>query len=991
MSDHHGKRLPLLGSHEGQGEARPEGGSYEVSRRQFLSLMGASIALAGMTACTRQPPEEIVPYVKQPEEITPGKSLFYATAMVHAGYATGLLVRSYSGRPVKIEGNPDHPASLGATDAFAQASILTLYDPARAQVVTRHGRISTFPRFIEEIGAALAAEKAGGGAGIRILTEAVTSPSLADQIQGFLAENPNAKWHRYEPAGNHNAAAGARLAFGAPVEARYDLARADVILTLDSDLLAYGPGALRYARDFSARRAAGVPSAPEFERATSPAAQRMNRLYCVESSMTCTGSLADHRLAVRPSEVATFAAAVAAELGVPGVERPAAGGSPSITNTNTKWAAAVAKDLRASAGRSLVVAGEHASPAVHALAAAMNEALQNVGATVVYTDPVEAAPVDHIASIRELAEDLRAGRVSLLVILGGNPVYTAPIDIGFAEAMRAAKVRVHLSLYSDETSELCHYHIPEAHYLEAWGDARAFDGTVSIIQPLILPLYGGKSAIELVAALRGQASAAGIELVRAYWRGKLDPARFEATYRKALRDGVIEGTALPPRPAALLPDAAPRAAADIAARPPGGPGYEIAIRPDPTIDDGRFWWNGWLQELPKPNTKLTWDNAAIMSPKTAAEIGVGHEDVVELAREGRSVRAAVTVLPGHPEGTVTAYLGYGRARPGAAASGNGFNAYLLRTSGALSHGQGLSIQKTGARYNLSETQRHFNLEGRPHARSATFDVFSKDPSMIREMSHVPPRDLSLYPEWPYPGYAWGMVVDLGACTGCSACVVACQSENNIPVVGKSEVERSREMHWLRIDRYYEDSAEDPEILNQPMMCVHCEMAPCEYVCPVGATTHSAEGLNEMTYNRCIGTRYCSNNCPYKVRRFNFLEYNDNTSKVRRLQRNPDVTVRSRGVMEKCTYCVQRINTARIDAEREGRRIRDGEVRTACQDACPTGAIVFGDVNDPSSRVRRLKEDLRSYGVLAELNTRPRTTYLAKIRNPNPELSGGSHG
>lgn len=971
MSDNLKRRLVVL---EGaDSDAHAQSG---LDRRTFLSLMSASLALASAAGCTRQPPENIVPYVKQPEEITPGKSLYYATSMILGGYATGLLVRSVTGRPIKVEGNRDHPASLGATDAFAQASVLTLYDPARAQVVTRLGKITSFQRFATEIEAALAAEKASGGAGVRILTEAVTSPSLAEQINGFIAAYPAAKWHCYEPRAGHNAYAAAELATGAPLFARYDLTRADAILALDSDFLASGPGALRYAHDFMERRS-------EAARHVHDAAPiEMSRLYCVESTPTCTGTVADHRLALRPSEVGLFAVAIAAELGVPGADRAPA--DRALSPVALRWARVIAADLRSRAGRALVVVGERAAPAVHTLGMAINEALGSVGSgALLYTDPVEASPIDPIASMRELCDDMRGGRVSLLVILGGNPVYTAPPDLAFTEAMMSAKLRVHLSLYQDETSERCHYHIPEAHYLEAWGDARAFDGAAGLVQPLIDPLYGGKSAIELVAALRGHPEAAGLDIVQSTWKTRLPAGRFDALFREALERGVIEGTAFAAKTATISPDAARSASTEIAAGVTDAQSHELIIQPDPTIDDGRFAQNAWLQELPKPHTKLTWDNAALLSPATAAALGVANEDVIELSLNGKTLRAPALILPGQSDRTVTIHLGYGRGRAAGIASGRGFDANRLRSSSALWHAPGVSITKTPERYPLAITQGHFRLEGRAHARTASLAAFRADPEIIQRMAE--PAKASLFPPWPYEGRAWGMSIDIGACTGCNACIVACQAENNIPVVGKDQVIAGREMQWLRVDRYYEGPDEDPVALNQPMMCAHCETAPCEYVCPVGATTHSAEGLNEMTYNRCVGTRYCANNCPYKVRRFNFFKYQDDESKSLKLLRNPDVTVRTRGVMEKCSYCVQRISAARIDAEREARPVADGSLVTACQQACPTRAIVFGDTNDPAAHVRDLKADPRSYGVLAELGTRPRTTHLARLINKNPAL------
>jgi molybdopterin-containing oxidoreductase family iron-sulfur binding subunit len=640
-------------------------------------------------------------------------------------------------------------------------------------------------------------------------------------------------------------------------------------------------------------------------------------------------------------------------------------------------------------GASVVVAGDQQPPLVHALAHAMNHALDNIGNTVVYTDPVEANPIDHLESLGKLVSDMEAGRVEMLVIIGGNPVYTAPADLHFAEHLSRVKLRLDLSLYDDETSARCHWHIPEAHFLESWGDARAYDGTVTIMQPLIAPLYFGKSAHELLATLLGQPERSSYDIVRDYWKQQFGED-FERRWRTALHDGLIAGTALPPKAVKLkiedrewkIEDRHPQSST-LDPR-----SLEIIFRPDPTIFDGRFANNGWLQELPKPLSKLTWDNAALISPATAERLGLANEELVELRHQGHAVRAPIWIMPGHADDSVTVHLGYGRTRAGRIGTGTGFNAYAIRTASSPWFASGLEIRKTGARYALASTQDHHSMAGRHLIRVGTLEQYRQHPEFVHEMGHEPAPDLTLYPPHTYRGYAWGMAIDLQACIGCNACVVACQAENNIPIVGKTEVARGREMHWLRIDRYYNGDLDNPATYHQPVPCMHCENAPCEVVCPVAATVHSDEGLNEMVYNRCIGTRYCSNNCPYKVRRFNFLQYADQDTPSLKLLRNPQVTVRSRGVMEKCTYCVQRINAARIQAKKEERTIRDGEIVTACQAACPTEAIVFGNINDPNSRVSRLKADSLNYGLLTELNTRPRTSYLARLRNPHPEIETG---
>jgi molybdopterin-containing oxidoreductase family iron-sulfur binding subunit len=934
-----------------------------VDRRQFLRLMGASLALGGLGACTRQPTETIVPYVKAPETIVPGRPLYYATALPLAGYATGVLVESHEGRPTKVEGNPQHPSSLGATDAFSQAAILTLYDPDRAQTITHAGVIRTWGDFLAAARGALDDARARRGAGFRILTETVTSPTLGAQLRPFLAALPEARWHQYEPAGRDNVRAGARLAFGAPVETQYRLEGADVILALDADLLGSGPGHLARVRAFAARRRGG----PE----------PMNRLYVVESGASITGAAADHRLPLKASAIEDFARTLANVLLVRGATPPDDGPG--------RFLGAALRDLARHRGRSLVVAGDQQPPVVHALAHAMNAVLGNVDQTVVYTAPVEVQPVDQLASLTELTRDMAEGAVDTLVVLGGNPVFTAPAELRFAEHLSRVRLRIHLGLYDDETSALCHWHVPEAHPLESWGDARAHDGTVTILQPLIEPLYGGKSAHELLAAFSDQPDRSSYDLLRAHWQEeypRLAASRggdFERFWQQALHDGVVAGTALPPKPAAIRFTPEPP--------PPSGPaGLEVVFRPDPAVFDGRFANNGWLQELPRPLTKLTWDNAALVSPATAARFGLTDGERVALARGSAGVEVPVLVVPGHADDCLTLHLGYGRTRAGRVGTGVGADANPLRTSDALWIARDVQLTRTGRRHAFAITQGHHRMEGRDLVRALPIETYRAHPDAVQHMGHAPARETTLYPEHPYDGHAWGMAIDLSSCIGCNGCMVACQAENNIPVVGKDQVARGREMHWLRVDTYYEGPAENPATYHQPVPCMHCENAPCEVVCPVAATVHSAEGLNDMVYNRCVGTRYCSNNCPYKVRRFNFYLYADWETPSLKLLRNPDVTVRSRGVMEKCTYCVQRINAARITAQREGRPIRDGEIVTACQAACPAEAIVFGDLNDPGSRVAKLKGDPRNYALLAELNTRPRTTYLAAVRNPNPELA-----
>jgi len=938
-----------------------------VSRRGFLKLMGASLALAGMTACTKQPLEPIVPYVKQPEVVIPGRPMFYATAMVLGGYASPLLVESHLGRPTKIEGNDKHPASLGGTDIFSQASILGLYDPDRSQTITYLGEVYSWASFLQALRGPLSVQKTLQGAGIRVLTQASSSPTLAHQFRQFEEMFPAAKWHVYEPVSRDNAMAGAQMAFGQAVETQYKLEGADLIVSLDADFLYAGfPGFTRYVRDFAKRRD------PD---------RNMNRLYVVECTPTSTGAKADHRLPLRAVEIEPFAAALASAVGVnvEGVP-PGAESSPFFN--------ALTDDLKTHRGSSVVIAGDHQPSVVHALAHAINDVLGNVGRTVVYTDLVNAKPVNQVDSLQDLVADMHAGKVDMLFILGGNPAYDAPADFGFADALKRTNIplRAHLGLYQNETAELCQWHVNEAHYLEAWSDARAHDGTVSILQPLIAPLYNGKSSHEFIALLSGQPDASGYDLVRAYWQKEHPGPDFEMFWRRALHDGWIAGTAFAPKQVAL------KTTNIIAAGRADDSGIEINFRRDPSIWDGRFSNNGWLQELPKPMSKMTWDNPVLVGPRMAARLGLKAEDVVDLELRGKKVSAPVWVQAGHPDSSVTVFLGYGRRRAGRVGTGMGFDMYPLRNSGMPWFTTGLKISKTGDTYKLASTQGYQTMDtpvgARPLVRATSLDEYRKKPGFAEEDRRAAAD--TLYPslegfDYKNNPYAWGMAIDMNACTGCNNCILACQSENNIPVVGKEQCVKGRHMHWIRVDAYYQGDRDNPKGYFQPVPCMQCENAPCEVVCPVGATVHSTEGLNDMVYNRCVGTRYCSNNCPYKVRRFNFLLFQDWETPQLKMMRNPDVSVRSRGVMEKCTYCVQRITQHRIDAEREDRNIVDGELQTACQQSCPANAIVFGNINDPDSQVAKLKADSRNYSLLAELNTRPRTTYLADVRNLNPRL------
>jgi len=897
------------------------------SRREFLRLMSASLALAGLGACTRQPREEILPYVQQPESVTPGESLYFATSMELGGRSAGLLVRSDAGRPTKIEGNPEHPSSRGRTSVHLQAALLTLYDPHRSGTVRKNGQPALWEDFLAEIATSATEWKKDGGAGLRLLTRTIGSPTLREQMAALLEKYPRARWHR------HDAAFPARTSIARP-----NFEQAEIIVALDADFL-------------------GDPMEPAmalayFERRQSE--PHPPRLYAIESMPSLTGGMADHRLAVRPSEIPDIARQLwqAVHTGTP----PA---NPRL--------AALARDLLAHRERSLILAGDFSAPELGSTVRALNGTLGNIGRTVEY---LEADP-GAACTLSDLVSAMRAGEVHTLLILGGNPVYDAPADLEFARTLARVPNAIHHGCYVDETAALSRWHIPESHFLEAWSDCTTSEGCPALVQPLIEPLYPSQTAHALLAALSGEGLTGSYEILRAAWQRRFGAADFEKHWRKTLHDGL--GQALGAHRESSSPVPAP---VDSASEAPPSDSLELLIRPDPFLLDGRFAENAWLQELPRPITKLTWENAAYLGVSTAQRLSLAHGDIVELRFRGRTVQAPLWVLPGHAEECVTIHLGHGRTRAGEFASGAGFNAFALQTSDAPGGGTGLQLRKTGKRHVFATTQEHQQMEGRDPVQVLTRSASGDIPPLA-----ALPAESSLFPTVEYRSPSWGMVIDLDRCTGCAACTVACQAENNIPVVGREQVLRGREMHWIRVDAYVREKA---EFVHQPVPCMHCENAPCEVVCPVAATVHDSEGLNVMVYNRCIGTRYCSNNCPYKVRRFNFLEFHGADTPQSRLLQNPRVSVRMRGVMEKCTYCVQRISAGRIAAEKESRPIRDGEVVPACAQACPTDAIVFGDIYDPHSRVAHRRASPRHYPLLPELNTRPRTTYLARVRNPNPD-------
>ncbi len=998
-----------------------------VSRRHFVQIMSASFLLAGfgLTGC-RRPVETILPFSKAPENYVHGKPQFFATAMPTRGSAIPLLAKSNDGRPTKVEGNPQHPDSNGATDRFAQASILGLYDPDRTIHFRKGANTTTREEGLSALSDLAGQAKTKQGAGLSFLLEQSSSPSRARLQQAVSQKLPQAKWYSYEPVdfSIHRQAASAVL--GKPVTPYFKLDAAKVIVSLDCDFIGSEEDSYIHIRRFAKGRRLVKPT------------DTMSRLYVVEGLYTLTGANADHRLRVAPSQTLAIAARLAQEVLK---QSGAADFSASLATlagaakANEKWIVECAKDLLASGGQGVVVAGYTQPLAVHVIATAINVALGSVGKTVDY----HAAPDAELGGIAELAQALNAGQVENLVIVGGNPVYNAPADLDWVKTQRKAKNVVRLGYYEDETFAVSDWHLPLAHYLESWGDARTADGTVVAVQPLIEPLFGGITELEVLARVGGLDKAGPYEIVRETFRGIAGAS--EESWKKFLHDGFLADSASPRVSVQMDWSAATKVIADAKPLPAPGQGkLEVIFHRDYKLDDGRFNNNGWLLELPDPVTKMTWENVILLSEKTAKDLGVESHDPerakvmtqrVKVTLNGRTVEGPVWIQPGQADDTVSLALGYGREKTGRVGKKCGYNAYLVRATGGLYLAAGASVAGTGESHQLATTQHHGSMEGRPIIREANMSEFQKNPRFAKGMNmEAPPSSQPLYPNpldelQKKATHAWGMSIDLNSCVGCSACVVACQSENNIPIVGKDQVARGREMHWIRIDRYYAGEVTDPQMVNQPMLCQHCESAPCESVCPVNATVHDEEGLNVMVYNRCVGTRYCSNNCPYKVRRFNYFDFNkrpldrlydsplwsktdgewelkrwfkdvDRSSRpedeweLLKLVKNPDVTVRMRGVMEKCSFCVQRIEQAKIAQKVKAGptgdvEVPDGTIQTACQQACPAEAIVFGNIKDPNSRVSKLKAQERNYSVLEFLATRPRLTYLARVRNPNPAM------
>jgi MoCo/4Fe-4S cofactor protein with predicted Tat translocation signal len=932
----------------------------ETSRRDVLRVMAASLALAGLSGCDPvQPEEKALPFVDAPEFQAPGEPLLYATATLLDGYAIPVLVKTTMGRPIKVEGNPRHPLTKGGTDIFAQAAVLDLYDRDRSKATTYLGQILTWGRLQRALIEQARELERRRGEGLAILSGTITSPTAVRQMRQLQERFPKMRLFEHEPVGSARRRDATRSAFGRPLEVHYRLDRVEVALSLEEDFLGPGPSQIVNAHRFAEGRRDALDQG------------RLLRLYAAESTPSLTGANATEHKPMAAAEVELLVLALAQRFGVGPAE------AVDLPLERRAWLLKVAVELQQAGENALLAVGPHLPPDLQALGFQINRALGSLGETVELAEPAYWSPED-AGSLADLAEAIRGGAVDTLLMLDVNPLYTAPADLVFQDAVRQVPLCIHLGRHDDETAAFSHWHVPLAHPFESWSDARAIDGTATVLQPLIRPPYGGRTVHEVLATVAGEPDLTPYETVRRTWREILGADEFEEKWAQIVHDGFAPGTAS--RPLTLMPQAL-----EVRGPQPAGTALEVVFRPDPAIWDGRFANNPWLQELPKPLSKLTWDNVAAISPELAAERRLRSGDKVRLSARDRFLEAPVWVLPGQAARTITLYLGYGRRRIGAVADGIGYDAYRLRRSDAPWQLVGVEMQAIGDEALLATTQLHHTMAGHDLVRKTT-------PAEVAAGQRVgpPPSEHSLYPEWEYPGYAWGMVIDLDACIGCNACVVACMAENNVPVVGKEQVAMGREMHWLRVDTYYEGDPSDPRTHFQPVPCMHCEKAPCEIGCPVNATVHGPEGLNQMIYNRCVGTRTCASYCPYKVRHFNFFDYASAELQLsgervaddgRVAQRNPEVTVRARGVMEKCTYCVQRISRARIEAKKARRRIQDGEVVTACQAACPTRAIVFGDLNDRGSAVRRAKDSPRNYTLLQELGTRPRTTYLAKLVPP----------
>ncbi|AXJ02222.1 quinol:cytochrome c oxidoreductase iron-sulfur protein precursor [Cyclonatronum proteinivorum] len=973
----------------------PEGASElrdGYSRKNFLQIMGASVALAGFAAC-RKPVQKLLPYHKQPEEIVGGIPLEYASAVPFQDYGVGVLLTTNEGRPTKVEGNPDHDSSKGATNIFQQSSILDLYDPDRSRFVRNNGERSDWEAFTSFCADHFSIRNRG----IAFVSEASGSPSVNRLKSELLSTFPNAMWATYEPFGPHNVLAGTETAFGRKLRPVYHFANADVVVSLDFDFMGLAPDMVRCNLDYANRRR--VESSED----------SMNRLYVVENDLSVTGSNADHRLRLKAGDLPAFVAALGSKLSE-SVNGLSALSGVSNEFSQHMWVSVLAQELLANRGKSIIAAGEQNSVAVHAMVAAINTALGNSGETVEYVQvPYHDSSYDPDALAR-VAEAVQNGQVDTVVLVGGNPVFNAPSSIDFASLMDQVDTTIHLSNHVDETSSKATWHVPRAHYLEYWGDVADYRGHLSVIQPTIQPLFGSKCETEFLSAILHGESRECFDIVRETWQSVF-PTDFQTNWEKTIHDGIYSGTRFQAATASLTSGfgtAMQSMLQDISVTDPDR--IEMVLKPDRKLFDGRYANNGWLQELPDPITKITWDNVAAMSPATASRFGVRERkfgetdyDLLNITVNGTTFQMPAWILPGHADNSITINVGYGRTSVGRVADDIGHNAYVGFTTASLVAAESVSMEVARRNFPIACTQNHHSMEGRPLAREATLEEYKEDPRIAADKVYVPGRreedghPVNLFNDQIFPSHQpqWGMAIDLNACTGCGVCTIACQAENNIPVIGKREVVRNREMHWIRIDRYFSGDQEDPQVIHQPIPCMHCEQAPCEMVCPVAATTHSDDGLNQMTYNQCIGTRYCSNNCPFKVRRFSFFNYAknwlemDDDPDIIQMAMNPDVSVRFRGVMEKCTYCVQRINRAKIATKNAtGNSIKpaDGTVKTACQQACPSQAITFGDLTDDNSIISRTKRNDRNYVMLEEINIRPRTSYLAKLRNVNNELA-----
>lgn len=926
--------------------AGPFEGMADQDRRDLLKVMGAALAMGGLSACEGKPDSRAIPYVTAPDNLVPGKPRYYATAVTFGGYAQPVVGTTWDGRPVKLDGLPGHPLAGGGSDAFTQARVLELYDPERSKAVRRLGKPTSWAAFETAMAREAQALDARQGEGFRLLTGPSASPTFARELKALMDRWPKARWHVFEAAGEEGALEGARLAFGRPLSARLKLDQAQAIVCLDADILGPGPHQAARARAWSGARRA-------FQQQPGAAC----RLMAVEPAPSQTGAMAADRLIAAYDRIGPLAQALAAACGFGEAQT-------TLSPREAQWIAAAAKALKAAApGTALVVAGFQQPPEVQALALQLCARLAALGGTLALTEPVLLQPPDKDGSFAALTRDLLAGRVDVLAILDCNPAYAAPADLPFAAALAECRTVVHAGLHADETAAFAHWHAPLSHALESWDDARAADGRPSLIQPLVRPLYDTRTIPVLLQTLQGRPGASDRDLVMQTWREEWGDD-FDRRWAAALPKGFVDEPAMD---AQAEPGPAPAVSEPAASGP-----LDILFRPDPAVWDGAFAANAWLQELPKPFTTLTWDNVVAVSPALARERGLNNGDVLRLSSGGRSIEGPAWIMAGQERRTVVVYLGYGRRLPGTLADGAGYNAYPLRLSTSPWRVRG-DLRKTGRKVELAVVQPQTD-EGREDF------VRTADPGQARTAKRAKTVSPSFYPDKPQPPPQWGMSIDLDLCIGCNACVVACQSENNVPSVGRAQVRQGRHMHWLRVDQYRKGGEDEPALAFQPVPCMHCEEAPCELGCPVNATTHSSEGLNQQVYNRCIGTRTCSTYCPYKVRRFNWFDYTGKDPPSVQAARNPDVTVRSRGVMEKCTYCVQRIDEARINAELDGRPIRDGEVVPACAQACPTQAIVFGDVSQAGSAVSRRKTQARDYALLEDFDTRPRTTYLARLKD-----------